>query len=65
MYFGIGKNFLAVFVLDAVDVVGMEMRNQDRVDRIGIDAGAGKILGKITGGRGELAGGAAVDKNEF
>lgn len=35
---GIGKNLLTVRIHDAVDLVGMKMRNQYRVDRIGIDA---------------------------
>ncbi len=36
--FGIGKNLVAVLVFDAVDVVRMEMRDEDGVDRGRCDA---------------------------
>ena len=40
--FGIGEDLVAVLGLDAVDVVGMEMRNDDGVDVGGLDAGGGR-----------------------
>ena len=41
---GIGEDQAVVLVLDAVDVVGMEMRDDDALDRIRIEAGGDEIV---------------------
>jgi hypothetical protein len=43
----------------------MEMRDQDRVDRLGVDAGDRKTVGHQTGGRRELTGGAGIDEDQL
>ena len=63
--FGIGENLVAVLGLEPVDVVGMEMRNDDGVDRRGRDAGGGEIGHHEACGVGDLAGGAGVDQHEL
>src|SRR6516165_719378 len=47
---GVGKYQRVVFVLDAVDVIGMEMRNDDLVDGFRIDAGRGEVVAQYSGG---------------
>ena len=62
---GIRKNLFAVLGLDAVDVIGMEMRDEDRVDRLGIDAGDLEIIEHAARRVGDLAGGAGVDQHQL
>ena len=62
---GVGEDEAVVLVLDAVDVVGVEMRDDDQVDRLRIDAGGGEIVAEHAGGRRDLAAGAGVDKHEL
>ncbi len=47
--FRIGKDQRVVLILDAVDVIRMEMRNDDLVDRFRIDAGGGEIVAQRAG----------------
>ena len=62
---GIGKNQRVVLVLDAVDVIGMEMRNDDLVDGLRRNAGGGEIVADHAGGGRNLAAGAGVDQDEL
>ena len=62
---GVGEDEAVVLVLDAVDVVRVEMRDDDEVDRLRIDAGGGEIVAEHAGRRRDLAAGAGVDKHEL
>ncbi len=63
--FRVAKDLVAVLGLDAVDMVGMEMRNDDGVDRLRRDAGGGEIGVHEAGAVGDLPGGAGVDQHQF
>ena len=60
---GIRENDRAFLVAQPVDVVRMEVRDQDRVDLLGIDAGGGEIRAERIRGRRELAAGRGVDQD--
>ncbi len=60
---GIGKNRRVVLGLDAVDVVGMEMRDQHDVDRLRIDAGRFQVRLEHLRGMCDLPAGAGVDED--
>ena len=60
--FGVGKNDVVVLVLDAVDVVGMEMRDHDRVDGFRIETRGGQIVAQRSGGGRDLAAGSGIDR---
>ena len=62
---GIGEDQLVVLVLDAVDVVGVEMRDDDEVDRFRIDAGGDKIGAQHAGRGRDLAAGTGIDQHEL
>ena len=63
--FGVGKNQIVVLVFDAVDVVGMEMRDHNEVDGLRIDTGCGEISAERAGGRSDLTAGAGVDQHNL
>ena len=63
-HFGARKDQRIVFILDAVDVIGMEMRDHDRIDFFWIDSGGGEIGAQGSRRRGDLAAGAGVEKYE-
>ncbi len=65
MISALGKASGVVLGLDAVDVVGMEVRDRDRVDRLRIDAGGREVGGQRAGGVGHLPAGAGVDEHEL
>ena len=62
---GIRKNFFAVLVLDAVDVIRMKMRDQNRVDRFGIDSGDLEIIEHAARGVRDLTGGPCIDQDQL
>ena len=62
---GIGEDDTVVLVLDAVDVVGMEMRDDDEINRLRIDAGGGEVLPQRAGRGRDLAAGTGVDEYEL
>ena len=63
--FGIGEDEVVVLVLDAVDVVRVEMRDDDKVDRCRINAGGDEIGAQHAGGRCDLSAGAGIDQDEL
>ena len=61
---GVGKDQRVVLVLDAVDMVGMEMRDDDRVDFFWVDARSRKIVAQHAGRRRDLASRAGIEEHE-
>ena len=56
---------LVILGLDAVDMVGMEMRDQDDIDLLRRNAGGGEIGVKRAGGSRDLPAGAGVDQHKL
>ena len=59
----LGEDQIIVFVLDAVDVVGMEMRDDDAPDRVRIEPGGNEVVVQRAGRGRDLAAGAGIDDN--
>src|SRR5262252_10433629 len=64
-YLRIRKNLGAVQGLDAVDVIRMKMRDENRIDRFGIGVGNIEIIEQAAGRVGDLTGGSRVNQNHL